>query len=118
ADARDRQECRGHCPGSFLSRRPVSFDVRSTSIRRQLKVRDMRRAIATGSIFAGAALAGALIPSAGVLAHAFLDHAAPSVGSTVRGSPAEVRVWFTEALEPAFSTLRVLDQAGAPVDQG
>jgi copper resistance protein C len=36
----------------------------------------------------------------------------------VRGAPAEVRIWFTEALEPAFSTLRVVDQAGTQVDQG
>ena len=78
----------------------------------------MRRASATGTALAGAVLAGALIPVAEAPAHAFLDHANPSVGSTVRGSPAEVRVWFTQALEPAFSTLRVVDRGGAQVDQG
>lgn len=50
-------------------------------------------------------------------AHAFLDHASPRVGSTVHGAPGEVRVWFTEALEPAFSTLRVLDKDGKQVDR-
>ena len=80
----------------------------------------MRRTISTGAVFLGsvAVVVGALIPSDGAIAHAFLDHAAPSVGSTVRGSPAEVRVWFTQALEPAFSTLRVVDRGGAQVDQG
>jgi copper resistance protein C len=78
----------------------------------------MRRAFVTGTALVGAVIAGAIVPSAEAVAHAFLDHAAPSVGSTVRGSPAEVRVWFTEALEPAFSTLRVVDQGGAQVDQG
>jgi methionine-rich copper-binding protein CopC len=50
-------------------------------------------------------------------AHAFLDHASPRVGDTVHGAPAEVKVWFTEDLEPAFSTLRVLDKDGKQVDR-
>jgi copper resistance protein C len=70
----------------------------------------------------GARLALAFLASvalaSGAFAHAFLDHAIPSVGSTVHGSPGEVRVWFTQELEPAFSTLRVVDQGGAQVDQG
>lgn len=51
-------------------------------------------------------------------AHAFLDHASPRVGSEVRGSPKEVTLWFTQELEPAFSTLRVLDKDGQQVDRG
>jgi methionine-rich copper-binding protein CopC len=51
-----------------------------------------------------------------VEAHAFLDHASPGVGSKVHGSPAEVRVWFTEKLEAAFSKLQVFTQAGQQVD--
>ena len=51
-------------------------------------------------------------------AHAFLDHAAPAVGSTVRAPPAQVRLWFTQRLEPAFSTVRVIDQSGKRVDRG
>jgi methionine-rich copper-binding protein CopC len=50
-------------------------------------------------------------------AHAFLDHASPRVGSTVGAPPAEVKVWFTQELEPAFSTLRVLDHDGRQVDR-
>jgi len=50
-------------------------------------------------------------------AHAFLDHAAPAVGSKVHGSPLEVRLWFSQDLEPAFSTIRVFNEAGAQVDQ-
>jgi len=46
------------------------------------------------------------------LAHAFLDHAAPAVGSTVRTTPVAVRVWFTQEIEPAFSTIRVVDAKG------
>src|SRR5215468_12008960 len=51
-------------------------------------------------------------------AHAFLDHAAPAVGSVARVAPSEVRLVFTQALEPAFSTLQVLDAGGKRVDTG
>jgi len=51
-------------------------------------------------------------------AHAFLDHATPAVGSTVHGSPSRVELWFTQELEPAFSTVRVLDQANRRQDKG
>jgi len=50
-------------------------------------------------------------------AHAFLDHAAPAVGSTVRAPPSQVRLWFTQPLEPAFSSVRVVDQSGKQVDR-
>ena len=52
------------------------------------------------------------------LAHAFLDHASPLVGSTVPTAPHEVSLSFTQNLEPAFSTVQVLDASGARVDQG
>ena len=52
------------------------------------------------------------------LAHAFLDHAVPAVGSTVRQPPREIRLWFTERLEPAFSKARVVDKTGKQVDAG
>jgi copper resistance protein C len=50
-------------------------------------------------------------------AHAFLDHAVPAVGSTA--SPThEVRLWFTEAVEPAFSAVTVTNAAGDRVNDG
>ncbi len=51
-------------------------------------------------------------------AHAHLDHANPAVGSTVTTPPQEVALWFTENLEPAFSSVEVMDGSGARVDQG
>jgi methionine-rich copper-binding protein CopC len=51
-------------------------------------------------------------------AHAFLDHATPAVGSAVRASPAQVKLWFTQKLEPAFSSVRVLDRSSKQVDKG
>jgi methionine-rich copper-binding protein CopC len=51
-------------------------------------------------------------------AHAFLDHASPLVGSTVRAAPHEVVLSFTQNLEAAFSSVQVTDASGARVDQG
>ncbi len=50
-------------------------------------------------------------------AHAFLDHADPRVGSTASPSPAEVKLWMTEDLEPAFTTLQVFDATGHEIDK-
>ena len=63
-------------------------------------------------------LALALLAAPAVsLAHAFLDHAVPAVGGKVHGQPAEVRLRFSQALEPAFSTVKVLDSGGKQVDR-
>jgi hypothetical protein len=51
-------------------------------------------------------------------AHAFLDHANPRVGNTVATAPREVTLWFTQNLEPAFSTMTVTDSSGQRVDAG
>ena len=51
-------------------------------------------------------------------AHAHLDHAVPAVGSTVATSPHDLTIWFTQNLEPAFSTVAVSDSNGARVDDG
>jgi methionine-rich copper-binding protein CopC len=50
--------------------------------------------------------------------HAFPDHSEPRVGSTISAAPVLVRIWFTAALEPAFSTIVVQDVAGKKVDRG
>jgi copper resistance protein C len=63
--------------------------------------------LALAVILAGATLVGA---------HAFLERAEPRVGSTLRAAPPQVRLWFTERIEPAFSTLQVVSEAGRRVD--
>ena len=72
----------------------------------------MKRALLLSAFVIGSAL----VPVAD--AHAFLDHAAPAVGSTVHGPPAQVKVWFNQSLEPAFSTVRVFDRNGKQIDNG
>ena len=52
-----------------------------------------------------------------VEAHAFLKDAEPGVGSTVQTSPSEVRIRFTENIEPVFSSIQVIDASGKQVDK-
>jgi copper resistance protein C len=56
--------------------------------------------------------------TASAFAHALLDHATPKVGSTVAQSPKDVTLWFTEKLEPAFSSIEVRNEQGAAVNAG
>jgi methionine-rich copper-binding protein CopC len=51
-------------------------------------------------------------------AHAFLDHASPKVGSTITPAPKEVVLWFTQQLEPAFSSIEVRNEQGAAMTAG
>lgn len=60
----------------------------------------------------------AWLASASAAAHAFLDHADPRVGSTVSQPPHSVRLWFSQALEPAFCRVHVVDASGKTVDAG
>lgn len=72
-----------------------------------------QRKIVAAAVFAALALG-----APAVQAHAFLDHASPAVGSAVSTAPATVTMWFTQQLEPAFTTATVTDQAGNRVDTG
>lgn len=69
-------------------------------------------------VFASSLLPALLLAAPAAMAHAFLDHSTPAVGATVHGSPSEVRIWFTEALEGAFSSIGVTDASGANVAAG
>ena len=55
--------------------------------------------------------------SARLKAHAFLKDADPGVGSTIQTSPSEVRIRFTENIEPAVSSIQVFDVSGKEVDK-
>ena len=50
--------------------------------------------------------------------HTFPLHADPRVGSTVNGTPSEVRIWFDGEIEPVFSTIRVENAEKQRVDTG
>lgn len=50
-------------------------------------------------------------------AHAFLSKATPAVGSSIKVTPAEVRLRFSEEIQPAFSQVKVFDSNGREVDK-
>lgn len=73
-----------------------------------------------GLLLSLAALVLALDPSAlarPAAGHAVLQRAEPGAESRVRRAPNEVRLYFTERLEPAYSTVRVVDDHGRQVDR-
>jgi methionine-rich copper-binding protein CopC len=51
-------------------------------------------------------------------AHGVLQRTEPRGGSTVKNAPAQVRLEFTGAIEPAYSRIEVLDGGGRRVDLG
>jgi len=55
--------------------------------------------------------------SARLEGHAFLERAEPAVGSTVQPSPPQIRIWFSEKIEPALSSVQVFDASGKEVDK-
>jgi copper resistance protein C len=69
-------------------------------------------------IVAAAIFTCAMLGVHGADAHAFLDHANPAVGSTVPSPPGAVTMWFTQQLEPAFTSAVITDQAGNNVGSG
>jgi methionine-rich copper-binding protein CopC len=46
-------------------------------------------------------------------AHASLQKATPAAGATVAASPTEIRLKFSEGVEPRFSTITLASEAGA-----
>src|SRR4029079_782943 len=68
----------------------------------------------------GVCASGLATPPAAPLAdfHSKLVRAEPAVDSTVKESPARVRLWFNEACEVGLSTIKILDASGAEVALG
>ena len=64
------------------------------------------------------ALIGLSLLPAVAQAHAHLDHAQPAAGAKVAQVPHEVSLWFTEAIEPKFSSIVVQDAKGNAVQDG
>ena len=52
------------------------------------------------------------------LCHAFLKEASPIVGGTVPASPKEVRLTFSEAIEPHFSGIDLATGDGQTIAAG
>jgi len=50
--------------------------------------------------------------------HAFPDHSEPRVGSEVKTTPDQVKIWFDSGIEPVFSSIEVFDSNHQKVDKG
>ena len=50
-------------------------------------------------------------------AHALLERSQPAADAHLNSAPDAVRLWFSRAIEPAFSTVQVRDRDGNPVSQ-
>ena len=73
----------------------------------------MNRALLT-SIF----LSFGAVASTAASAHAILSTSSPRVGATISKSPSQIVLTFTEALEPAFSSVEVDGPGGAKIASG
>jgi len=65
----------------------------------------------------GLALVACIVTGTPAAAHAVLQQAEPRVESTLKRAPEEVRLYFSERLEPAYSTIRVMNDHGTQVDR-
>jgi methionine-rich copper-binding protein CopC len=69
-------------------------------------------------LFIALAAFAALASTSPANAHAQLDHAQPGAGAKLTVAPAVVDLWFTEAVEPKFSSIVVQNAKGAPMQNG
>ena len=65
----------------------------------------------------GLALAACALTTTVAAGHAVLQRAEPRVESKLKRAPDEVKLYFTERLEPAYSAFRVMNDQGVQVDR-
>ena len=63
------------------------------------------------------AFATCALTASGASAHAMLQRAEPRPESTLKRAPDEVKLSFSERLEPAYSSARILNERGQQVDR-
>lgn len=69
------------------------------------------------STLAAAAVLG-LLAATSADAHAHLEKAAPAVGASLAAGPSEIRLTFSEAVEPKFSSVALTRDDGSAVASG
>ena len=77
-----------------------------------------RRHSAARVLFAFAAAALFFVPAGRLLAHGYVVRAIPADRSTLQRPPTRLQYWFSEALEPRFSTLNLRDSSGDIIASG
>ncbi len=61
-------------------------------------------------------IAALLLTALPVYAHASLSRSEPASNAVLEESPSEIRLWFTEPLEPSFSRIRLRDTSGSVIE--
>ena len=51
------------------------------------------------------------------MGHATAERSEPKVGSELTKAPTEVKIWFSEGVEPAFSLIQVFAPDGKEIDK-
>ena len=75
----------------------------------------MKRRLFVVALTLGVLMAVLVTPA---LAHALLLRSTPEANASLDRAPAQVELFFSEALDPSFSKITVLGSAGTPVDVG
>ena len=65
----------------------------------------------------GLALAACALTATVAAGHAVLQRAEPRIESTLKRAPDEIKLYFTERLEPAYSSIRVVNDQNVQVDR-
>ena len=65
----------------------------------------------------GLALAACALTATVAAGHAVLQRAEPRIESTLKRAPDEIKLYFTERLEPAYSSVRVVNDHDVQVDR-
>ena len=60
----------------------------------------------------------AILAATAAFAHAQLQHATPPVGGTVSAAPQQLRLQYSEGVEPRFSTVALATDAGRAIPLG
>src|ERR1700730_12836297 len=101
------------CLSSWMTSFPTRLENRSSAPLNPgqadfTKEAAMRRFL---KLLLAAALAAPLAATV-AFAHAFLDHGVPGVGMTVSGPVRELRLYYTQGVVTAFSSVSVTNSAG------
>jgi methionine-rich copper-binding protein CopC len=60
-------------------------------------------------------LSALLLAPSPLWAHAYLVKSTPAQGAVLHHSPTKIQLWFSERLEPQYSSFNVTDASGKPV---
>jgi len=116
-----RDQCGRHRAVASLPRRHLPLDYRPAFVWQhyhRFREADVRQLTMRHYFIVVVALSIFSLQATPALAHAMLDHANPRVGSSQPTGPREVTLWFTQSLEPAFSTIEVRSESGAVMSSG